>query len=86
VTLGPRGKSLIAKRVVFVGTRKTTVSVEPAFWEALKEIATAQNLSCNKLITQINQERQHANLSSAIRLYVLDYYVKAKVTGKEAKH
>ena len=57
-----------------VGTRKTSVSVEAPFWEALKEIATAQNLSRNKLITRINQERQHANLSSEIRLLVLDHY------------
>jgi predicted DNA-binding ribbon-helix-helix protein len=74
VILQPRGKSPIAKRVVFVGTRKTSVSVEAPFWEALKEIATAQNLSRSKLVTQINQERQHANLSSVIRLYVLDHY------------
>jgi predicted DNA-binding ribbon-helix-helix protein len=49
------------------------ISAQP-FCEALKEIATAQNLSRNKVITRINQERQHANLSSAIRLLVLDHY------------
>jgi predicted DNA-binding ribbon-helix-helix protein len=59
---------------VYVGTRKTSVSVEAPFWEALKEIATAQNRSRNKLITRINQERQHANLSSEVRLFVLDHY------------
>ena len=67
MTREPKGKSLITKRVVFVGTRKTSVSVEAPFWEALKEIAAAQDLSRNKLVTRINQEREHANLSSAIR-------------------
>ena len=61
---------------MYLGTRKTSVSVEAPFCEALKEIATAQNLSRNKLITRINQERQHANLSSEIRLLVLDHYLR----------
>ena len=70
----PKGKSLIAKRSVFIGPRKTSVTIELPFWEALKEIAAEENLSLNALVTRINGERQHPNLSSAIRLFVLDHY------------
>jgi predicted DNA-binding ribbon-helix-helix protein len=71
VNLHPKGKSLVTKRTVVVGTRKT---VEAPFWEALKEIAAAENLSLKELVTRINRDRQKPNLSSAIRLYVLDHY------------
>ena len=70
----PKGKSPIAKRTVFIGPRKTSVTIELPFWEALKEIAAEENLSLNALVTRINGERQHPNLSSAIRLFVLDHY------------
>ncbi len=63
----PKGKSLIAKRSVFIGPRKTSVTIELPFWEALKEIAAEENLSLNALVTRINGGRQHPNLSSAIR-------------------
>jgi ATP-dependent exoDNAse (exonuclease V) beta subunit len=44
---------------------------------------SAHDSAPQALIADINQQRQHANLSSVIRLYVLDYYVRlAKVTGK----
>ena len=74
MSLQPKGKSLVTKRTVVVGTRKTSVGVEAPFWEALKEIAAAENLSLKELVTRINRDRQKPNLSSAIRLYVLDHY------------
>ena len=70
----PKGKSPVSKRPVVIGARKTSVSVEAPFWEALKEIAAARKLTLHELVTLINRDRQHANLSSAIRLYVLDHY------------
>jgi predicted DNA-binding ribbon-helix-helix protein len=75
MTSGPIGKSLIGKRSVFVGTRKTSVTLEAPFWEALKNIAATENISLNAIATRINEKRQHLNFSSVIRLYVLDYYV-----------
>jgi len=48
--------------------------LEDAFWTALKEIAVASNLSIPALVAAIDTEREHANLSSAIRLFVLDHY------------
>ena len=73
----PLGKSLVVKRTVSVGGHKTSVGLENAFLAALKEIAAAQSTPVNHLVETIDRERrerQHANLSSAIRLFVLDYY------------
>jgi predicted DNA-binding ribbon-helix-helix protein len=53
---------------------KRSISLEEPFWTALEEIATNQSVRISKLVTTIDRNREHANLSSAIRLYVLDYY------------
>jgi predicted DNA-binding ribbon-helix-helix protein len=73
----PRGKSLIVKRSVYFTGRKTSVHLERAFWTALHEIAVVQGITRSQLIATIDSERyecQYTNLSSAIRLFVLDYY------------
>jgi predicted DNA-binding ribbon-helix-helix protein len=62
----------IAKRSVLLGGHKTSVSVENEFWTALKEIAARERLGLSQLVYQIDSQRQHANLSSAIRLFVLE--------------
>jgi predicted DNA-binding ribbon-helix-helix protein len=70
-------KSVVVKRTIVVGPRKTSVSVEAPFWQAGKEIAAHEGTTIiHQLVTRIDTVRRHANLSSAIRLYVLDYYVK----------
>jgi predicted DNA-binding ribbon-helix-helix protein len=69
-----RGKSLIFKRTICLNERVTCVSLEDAFWDALKEIAAAQERPLSQLIAKIDSKRQHANLSSAIRLFVLNQY------------
>ena len=60
----------IVKRSVVIDGHRTSVSLEPAFWEVLKEIAERRGLSINKLIAEIDRGRT-GNLSSAIRVYVL---------------
>ena len=60
--------------VLIAGRHATSVSLEEEFYDDLLKTAAAQNVSCNKLITQIDSERTTNNLSSAIRLYVLQYY------------
>jgi predicted DNA-binding ribbon-helix-helix protein len=67
-------QSRVAKRSIIIGSRKSSVSLEDAFWNALNEIASEEGLTASVLVTGIDNDRQHANLSSAIRLYVLDYY------------
>lgn len=66
-------KSSVPKRSVAVGGHKTSVSLENAFWTQLKEIADARQISLSQLIAQIDQERKSSNLSSAIRVYVLEH-------------
>ena len=60
--------------VLIAGRHATSISLEEEFYEELIQIATKQNTSRNQLITQIDSERTTDNLSSAIRLYVLQYY------------
>jgi len=64
------GGTEILKRSVRIAGHATSVSLEPAFWEALSEIADRRRLSLNALLSQIDAERS-GNLSSAIRLFVL---------------
>jgi predicted DNA-binding ribbon-helix-helix protein len=67
-------KSFVVKRSIAIVGHKTSVSLEDAFWKTLKEIAEGRHMTVSDLVTVIDSERQHANLSSAIRLFVLDYY------------
>jgi predicted DNA-binding ribbon-helix-helix protein len=64
--------SRLRKRSVLIAGHKTSVSLEAAFWDELRTIATARDTSVNALIAEIDQSRG-GNLSSAIRLYVLDW-------------
>jgi len=67
-------KSQVVKRSIVIANHKTSVSLEDAFWNGLKEIAAGRNVPLSDLVSSIDSERQHGNLSSAIRLFVLDYY------------
>ena len=58
------------KRSVVIDGHRTSVSLENAFWGALKLLATQKEMTVNQLVTQIDRER-NGNLSSAIRVYVL---------------
>jgi predicted DNA-binding ribbon-helix-helix protein len=65
-------KSSIVKRSIIIDGHKTSVSLEDAFWSDLKEIACMQQATRSKVIAEIDKGRQQGNLSSAIRLFVLD--------------
>jgi predicted DNA-binding ribbon-helix-helix protein len=67
-------KSLVAKRSIIVGGHKSSVSLEEAFWNGLKEIAANRKVTLSELVSSIDAARAHGNLSSAIRLFVLDHY------------
>jgi predicted DNA-binding ribbon-helix-helix protein len=67
-------ESSVAKRSVVMAGHKTSVSLEDTFWKTLKEIADRRHLTLSALVAAIDSERQRGNLSSAIRLFVLDYY------------
>ena len=59
----------IKKRSVEIAGHRTSLTLEAAFWRALKRLATRDGVSINKLIERIDRDR-HGNLSSAVRVYV----------------
>ena len=67
-------KSMIAKRSIMINNHKTSVSLEDEFWNALKEIAGDRHVTLSELFSGIDKQRQHDNLSSALRLFALEYY------------
>ena len=67
-------RSQVAKRSIVIAGHKTSVSVEDEFWNSLKEIARERGTTLGELVGTIDADRQHANLSSAIRLFVLGVY------------
>jgi predicted DNA-binding ribbon-helix-helix protein len=67
-------KSPVVKRSIVIAGHKTSVSLEDAFWKGLKEIAGGREITLSDLVASIDTDRRHGNLSSAIRLFVLDHY------------
>jgi predicted DNA-binding ribbon-helix-helix protein len=73
-------KSPVIKRSIVIAGHKTSVSLEDAFWKGLKEIAVGRDTTLSDLVAAIDTGRPHGNLSSAIRLFVLDHY-RAQTNG-----
>ena len=67
-------KSPVVKRSIVIAGRKTSVSLEDDFWTALKEIASERHVTLTDMVSDIDRARRQGNLSSAIRLFVLDRY------------
>jgi predicted DNA-binding ribbon-helix-helix protein len=67
-------KSPVVKRSIVVAGHKTSVSLEEAFWNGMKEISGVRDMTLSELVGEIDGNRQQGNLSSAIRLFVLDYF------------
>jgi predicted DNA-binding ribbon-helix-helix protein len=82
---GARRKSAIVRRYVTISGRNSSVSLESAFWDALKEIADIQGIARATIISTIASEGRPRNLSSAIRLFVLDYY-RSKIESMATRH
>jgi len=67
-------QSSIIKHSVEIAGHKTSISLEEAFWRSLKDIARSRRIALNELVSDINSQRTGGNLSSAIRLFVLNHY------------
>ena len=79
-------KSPVVKRSIVIAGHKTSVSLEDAFWKSLKDIAGIRRVTLSDLVAAIDSERRHGNLSSAIRLFVLDHYrSQSRITSSETK-
>ena len=66
--------SPVLKRSVVTGGHKTSVSLEDEFWSGLKEIAAARNMTLSDLVATVERGRETGNLSSTLRLFVLESY------------
>lgn len=60
------------KRSIVINKHKTSISLEDEFWDELKNIAARKASTIKELVGQIDEDREGGNLSSALRLYVLD--------------
>jgi predicted DNA-binding ribbon-helix-helix protein len=81
-----RRASSVNKYSIVISGRKTSVSLEDEFWDGFKEIAVARNITPAALVSEIDSKRQHPNLSSAIRLFVLDFYqAQIKLSAKQPR-
>ncbi|MCK1407138.1 ribbon-helix-helix domain-containing protein [Bradyrhizobium sp. 76] len=77
--------SQVTKRSIAIRNHKTSVSLEDEFWTSLHQIALTEGTNLKGLITEIDSQRAHANLSCAIRLYVLDHYrLRARMAAHSA--
>jgi predicted DNA-binding ribbon-helix-helix protein len=66
--------SSVVKRSIVVGGHKTSVSLEDAFWQGLKEIARGRRTTLSDVVGDLDTQRSEGNLSSTIRLFVLGHY------------
>jgi predicted DNA-binding ribbon-helix-helix protein len=78
-------KSSIVKRSVVIDGHKTSISLEDPFWTDLKKIAQAQRVTLSELLSTVDRTREQGNLSSAIRLFVLQHFCDEEKRMEAAK-
>jgi predicted DNA-binding ribbon-helix-helix protein len=78
-------KLAVAKRSIVIGGHKTSVSLEEPFWNEMRAIADAQQVTVSNLVRRIDDDRQNANLSSAIRVFVLKD-VRERINAPHEQH
>ena len=69
-----RDETSLRIRNVVVAGHRTSVRLEPLMWDSLQEIAMEQGLNVNQLVTQIKRSAGRSSLTSAIRVYIVDFY------------
>ena len=84
-TEGTAMQSAVIKRSVVIAGHKTSVSLENEFWSGLKEIGRSHGITLSSLVADIDVRRLHTNLSSAIRLFVLDHF-RSQIPRVSADH
>jgi len=70
----PRGPSTLVNRNVFVGSRRTSLRLEPAMWDALTEICRREDLTMHQLCALIDERRRASSLTAAIRVFIVNYF------------
>ena len=79
-------KSAVIKRSIFLDGHKTSISLEDSFWTALREIAQVQGVTPSILVTTLAATGEHSNLSSAVRVFVLEHYRNKARPGVPTTH
>lgn len=79
-------KTLVIKRSIFINGHKTSVSLEEEFWGGLHEIADREKLTRSDLIQRIADRRDSDNLSSSIRVFVINHFRKRRITDFAPSH
>lgn len=72
----------MTKHSIIISGRKTSVSLEEIFWVILNEIASSKGALVGDLVAEIDAAREHTNLSSAIRVFVLDHVRRGVAEGQ----
>jgi len=65
-------KSAIVKRSVVLNGHKTSVSLEQQFWDIVRLLAAREQITVSALLRLVDDARTQSNLSSAVRVYVLE--------------
>jgi len=78
--------SPVIKRSIVIAGHKTSVSLEDGFWLGLKEIAAGRKQTLSDLVASIDTRRAGGNLSSAIRMFVLEHYRAAAQANNARGH
>jgi predicted DNA-binding ribbon-helix-helix protein len=65
--------SRIVKRSLRIAGHATSISLEEPFWRLLRHVAAAESLSIAALVEAIDRERRGINLSSAVRIHLLEW-------------
>jgi len=66
--------STLVNRNVTVAGHRTSIRLEPAMWDALRQICERERKPCNELVTEIDRQRVESSLTAAIRVYLLRYF------------
>ena len=74
----PAGTARVVKRSIVIAGHRTSVSLEDAFWRALKDLAGRNGVSLAALVASVDAQRGDANLSSALRVFALEQTRKAR--------
>ncbi|MGI9311960.1 MAG: ribbon-helix-helix domain-containing protein [Alphaproteobacteria bacterium] len=64
------------KRSITISKHKTSVSLEPQYWDIIDNISIEKGLSISGVIELIDKEKNGNNLASEIRVYALNYLIK----------
>lgn len=72
MTAEPKAPQRVVKRSLEIAGHRTSVSLEDVFWQELRAIAAARAQSVASLVAEVDATRGEANLSSALRVFVLE--------------